>query len=141
MAQMRVLNSDGANGRLALLSAMLTPADTIRLVRSKLAARAGIAPTTNASAAPSEDASEPAEASASEPAAAAGAPQEQQESVVSVASIAAKLPISTRFAASSPSADHINSKVRTYSPVCFRLIDYEAVLQPAKACMAFVSDE
>lgn len=101
MAQMRVLNSDGANGRLALLSAMLTPADTIRLVRTKLAARAG---TTPSAAAPAVASDAEAETQA--------AAQEPQEGVVSVASIAAKLPISARFAASSPSAGHIDGKVR-----------------------------
>lgn len=103
MAQMRVLNADGANGRLALLSAMLTPADTIRLVRSKLAARAGIVPS---GAAPADGDAQPegTEAFQEQPAG-------PNESVVNVASIAAKLPISARFAESSPSADHINDKV------------------------------
>lgn len=107
MAQMRVLNSDGANGRLAVLSAMLTPADTIRLVRTKLAGRAGITPSASAAA--------PVSAGDAQPEDNQGFSEEaqavQQENVVSVASIAAKLPISARFAESSPSADHIVAKV------------------------------
>jgi hypothetical protein len=126
MAQMRVLNADGANGRLALLSVVLTPGDTIRLVRSKLAARAGVAPTTTTTTAtaapPAADAAhtsdadaQPSEAQAAE--ASQDQPAAPQENVVSVTTLAAKLPISSRFAASSPSADHIESKVSVPFPL------------------------
>jgi hypothetical protein len=118
MAQMRVLNADGANGRLALLSVVLTPGDTIRLVRSKLAARVGVAPTTTtATAAPpaADTDAQPSGAQAAE--ASQDQPAAPQENVVSVTTLASKLPISSRFAASSPSADHIESKVSVPFPL------------------------